>query len=129
MIQSGKAVKGARVLLLGLTFKENVPDIRNSKVIDIVHELAEYGVEVLIHDPVADPHETRREYGVELISLDGLAPVDAIIWAVAHDEFTDLTPQRLKELCGNNGQGAVIDVKGRLERANIEGVGLKYWVL
>jgi len=130
LIRGDKAVKGARVLLLGLTFKENVPDIRNSKVIDIVNELAEYGVQVLVHDPVVDPADAQREYGLELVDLDSLTPVDSVIWAVAHDTFKSLTPQRLKQLCANgNGQGAVIDVKGVLERDQVEAVGLRYWAL
>ncbi len=130
LIRGDKAVKGARVLLLGLTFKENVPDIRNSKVIDIVRELEEYGVQVLVHDPVVDAADARREYGLDLVTLEGLAPVDGVVWAVAHRIFQAITPERLQTLCGNgSGQGAVIDVKGVLERDAVEAVGLRYWAL
>ncbi len=130
LIQADKAVKGARVLVLGLTFKENVPDIRNSKVIDIVRELEEYGVTVLVHDPVADPAEARREYGVELCDLATVGTVDAVVWAVAHDPFRTLTPERLKKLCANgNGAGVVIDVKSVLDRAAVTAAGLGYWCL
>jgi len=130
LIRSDKAVKGSRVLLLGLTFKENVSDIRNSKVVDIVHELHEYGVDVLVHDPVADSVDAQREYGFDLVDLNGLAPVDGVIWAVAHEAFNEITPKRLKQLCENgNGTGVVIDVKGVLQREQVEAQGLRYWSL
>jgi UDP-N-acetyl-D-galactosamine dehydrogenase len=130
LIQADKAVRHARVLVLGLTFKENVPDIRNSKVIDIVRELEEYGIEVLVHDPIADPAEARHEYGVELVTLTAAGTVDAVVWAVAHDRFRELTPARLKELCANgNGPGVIIDVKNVLDPALIAAEQLLYWSL
>ena len=130
LIVADKAVKGARVLILGLTFKENCPDIRNTKVVGIISELREYGVEVLVHDPMADSADARREYGFDLIDLGGLASVDAVIWAVAHSAFDTITPQVLKELCDNgNGCGVVMDVKGVLTRDEVEKVGLGYWSL
>jgi len=130
LIVADKAVKGARVLVLGLTFKENCPDVRNTKVVDIVSELEEYGVEVLVHDPLADAAATMREYGLDLVDLDRLAVVDGVVWAVAHDAFAGITPKRLKELCGNgNGSGVVIDVKGLLEKDDVEELGLGYWSL
>ncbi len=130
LIVADKAVKGARILLLGLTFKENCPDIRNTKVVDIVSELKEYGIEVLVHDPMADSADVQHEYGFGLVDLDGLAPVDGVIWAVAHNAFAEITPQQLKDLCRNgNGAGVVMDVKGVLTRAAVEKVGLGYWSL
>ncbi|PNU18676.1 nucleotide sugar dehydrogenase [Geothermobacter hydrogeniphilus] len=130
LIRADKTVKGARVLVLGLTFKENCPDIRNTKVVDIIAELKEYGVEVLVHDPMADPTEARSGYGLELVGLDGLAPVDGVVWAVAHDAFADISPKQLKDLCGNgNGSGVVVDVKGLLRRDDVESTGLRYWSL
>jgi UDP-N-acetyl-D-galactosamine dehydrogenase len=130
LIRVGKAVKGARVLVLGLTFKENVPDIRNSKVVDILRELREYEVETLVHDPVASGEEARHEYGVELVDLEAAGKVDAVIWAVAHDQFRGIGSARLQELCDNgNGCGVVIDVKTVLDRAEVEGAGLAYWSL
>jgi UDP-N-acetyl-D-galactosamine dehydrogenase len=130
LIQSDKAVKGARVLVLGLTFKENVPDIRNTKVVDILAELGEYGVETLVHDPVALAEEARHEYGINLVSLEEAGAVDAIIWAVAHDQFSGISVERLKATCCNgNGCGVVIDVKAMLDRAAVEGQGLTYWCL
>jgi UDP-N-acetyl-D-galactosamine dehydrogenase len=130
LIRAGKAVKGARVLVLGLTFKENVPDIRNSKVVDVVRELEDYGIEVLVHDPLADPAETRHEYNLELIALDAVGPVDAVILAVAHDQFTALDVACLQQFCCNGGGcGVIIDVKGLLDRDEVERAGLRYWSL
>jgi UDP-N-acetyl-D-galactosamine dehydrogenase len=130
LIVADKAVKGARVLVLGLTFKENCPDIRNTKVVDIISELKEYGVEVLVHDPMADSTEVQHEYGFGLVALDGLAPVDGVIWAVAHTAFASITPEGLKLLCRNgNESGVVMDVKGVLQREDVIKAGLGYWSL
>jgi UDP-N-acetyl-D-galactosamine dehydrogenase len=130
LIQAGKAVRDARVLVLGLTFKENVPDIRNSKVVDILAELREYGVETLVCDPVAHPDEAMHEYGVTLSPLDKVGTVDAVILAVAHSAFRTLTPQQLYDLSAHgNGSGVVIDVKTFFDRKAIEAVGLTYWSL
>jgi UDP-N-acetyl-D-galactosamine dehydrogenase len=130
LIRAGKAVRGARILVLGLTFKENVPDIRNSKVVDILAELAEYGVTTLVHDPHADAEETRHEYGLTLTALEEVGTVDGVILAVAHRDFADFGPERLRSLCGN-GQtpGIVIDVKSLLSRGAVEAAGLRYWSL
>ncbi|WP_432820936.1 nucleotide sugar dehydrogenase [Trichloromonas sp.] len=130
LIHADKAVKGSRVLILGLTFKENVPDIRNSKVIDIVRELREYGIETLVHDPVASAEEARAEYGVELCSLEHIGAVDALVLAVAHKAYEELSVEQLKKLCSNgNGQGVVIDVKSIRSRQEIENAELVYWSL
>jgi UDP-N-acetyl-D-galactosamine dehydrogenase len=130
LIQADKAVKGARVLILGLTFKEDVPDIRNTKVVDIINELREYGVEVQVHDPIADPEESWREYGVELTPLDNIGHFDAVVLAVAHQVFKSLDSAKIKKLaCNGNGCGVVIDVKSMLDRFDIEGQGMVYWGL
>ena len=130
MIQAGKVVKGARVLILGLTFKENVPDIRNTKVVDIVRELADYGTEVLIHDPLADAAQTRHEYGLELTALEDVKAVDAVIYAVNHQQFSALTPAAIKNLSSNgNGQGVLIDVKSAFQPDEVKQTGLRYWSL
>ena len=130
LIRADCRVKGARVGIFGLTFKENVPDIRNSKVVDILIELQEYGVEPLVHDPVALPQEAMRAYGVQLVGLESAGRVDAIILAVAHKQFSDLTAASLKGLFReNNGSGVVLDVKAVLNRQEFEGLGLKYWCL
>ncbi len=130
MIKSGKVIKGSRVLVLGLTFKEDVPDIRNTKVVDIVAELKDYGIEVLIHDPLANPAEARHEYGVELFELSAVGQVDAVIYAVSHKEFTGMSAQTFAGYCINgHGKGVVVDVKSVLNRDEIEKAGMTYWSL
>jgi len=130
MIKSGKVIKNSRVLVLGLTFKEDVPDIRNTKVVDIVHELQDYGVEVLVHDPLANPTEVRHEYALELADLSAVGKVDAVIYAVSHKAFAEMKADRLAALCVNgNGNGVVVDVKSVFKRDEIEAAGLVYWSL
>jgi UDP-N-acetyl-D-galactosamine dehydrogenase len=130
MIRAGKAIQGSRVLVLGLTFKENVPDIRNSKVVDIVAGLSEYGVEVCVADPLADPAEAMHEYGITLSSIESSGPVDAVVLAVAHEAYARITPETLAGLMKKgNGKGVVIDVKGFLDRRLVEEAGLRYWRL
>jgi UDP-N-acetyl-D-glucosamine/UDP-N-acetyl-D-galactosamine dehydrogenase len=117
----------ATVTVLGLTFKEDVPDIRNSKVADIVGELKSFGVKVQVHDPMALPEEAAREYGIDLVAADALRPADAVILAVAHDVFVrngwPLVTGLLKK-----GTGVVLDVKGRLDRAE-RPAGIELWRL
>ena len=130
MIKAGKVIKGSKVLILGLTFKEDVPDIRNTKVVDIVAELKDYGVEVLIYDPFANPDETRHEYGLELTELANVGKVDAVVYAVSHKEFADMTTQTFVDFCSNgSGNGVVVDVKNALNRTDVEAAGLRYWSL
>lgn len=127
IIKGGGQVKHARVNLLGLTFKENCADIRNTKVVDIIHELESYGVEVFLHDPVADPDEAKHEYGVTLTSWEELPRADAIILAVAHNEYTQVD---LKKLLAKVIQGgAFIDVKAKFDRSALEADGLSVWRL
>jgi UDP-N-acetyl-D-glucosamine/UDP-N-acetyl-D-galactosamine dehydrogenase len=130
LIQADKMVKGARVLVLGLTFKEDVPDIRNTKIVDILAELDEYGVISLVHDPHAEPEETRCEYGLELVDLASDVVYDAVVLAVNHKEFAGLDAARLKILTDNGtGRGVVIDVKALLDRQAVEAAGMVYWSL
>ncbi len=132
MIAGNKTVKGARVLMLGMTFKENVTDIRNTRVIDIVRELEEYGIEVIVTDPLAHPEEVKHEYGIELKKYEGGIKVDAVIIAVAHDEFKKkVTPSVLKgHLSRGSGKGVIIDVKGLFRPNTFENSpGLLYWRL
>ncbi len=118
------------MLVLGLTFKENVPDIRNTKVVDIIAELQDFQVEVLVHDPVAEVAEARKEYGIELQSLEEIGPVDGVVLAVAHNEFVGMSGDQFKQLCSNgNKQGVVIDVKAVLKKEDISASGLSYWAL
>lgn len=129
-IQADMPVRGAKILILGLTFKENVPDIRNTKVVDIVRELQEFGAEVLICDPLADPAEVLHEYGLRLTALKDVGPVDGVVLAVAHAVFRDVTPAMLKELCSRStGKGVLIDVKSAFSKEQVEGMGLEYWCL
>ncbi|NLI78236.1 MAG: nucleotide sugar dehydrogenase [Candidatus Riflebacteria bacterium] len=132
MIRSGKTIKGAQVLVLGLTFKENVPDLRNTRVIDIIAELREYGIGVWVHDPVADPREAVEEYGLELHStLTGIPPVDAVVLAVPHAAFRALTPARLARRCrrGPRQPPVLIDVKWLFDPEAARRAGFRYWRL
>jgi len=102
-------IKDARILVLGITFKENCPDIRNSKVADVVRELGKYGAEVEVHDPWASPAETLHEYGLRLVGHPGEACYDAVVAAVAHDEFKALGIGGVRRLC--KPQHVVYDIK------------------
>ncbi|MEP6996255.1 MAG: nucleotide sugar dehydrogenase [Betaproteobacteria bacterium] len=127
LIQSGSAVKGADINVLGLTFKENCPDIRNSRVIDVVQELASYGANVHVHDPVADPDEARREYGIDLKPWDALPRARAIVAAVAHSDFkrrpTDDYMTKLEK------GGLYVDVKCQADAAQFRARGVNVWRL
>jgi UDP-N-acetyl-D-galactosamine dehydrogenase len=105
----------ATVTILGMTFKENVPDTRNSKVADIVNELRSFGLPAQVHDPLADPREVKREYGIELMPIDALQPADAVIFAVAHESLVRGGWQLVTRLL-KNGCGIVLDVKWQLDR-------------
>ncbi len=127
MIECGSYVKGARVNILGLTFKENCADLRNSKVIDIINELSSYGVEVFAHDPYANPEEALSEYGVDLLSWNDLPRADAIVAAVSHDQFTDLSVEDFQQKLIKGG--CLIDVKSNFNAAELEQAGIKVWRL
>ncbi len=127
LIHDGKPVKDCVVTVLGLTFKENVPDLRNTRVIDIVRALREYAVNVQVHDPLVSVAEARREYGLALTPREKLKPADAVILAVAHKEFIDQGWPLITSLLQNR-RGAVVDVKGRLPRAQ-QPAGVQLWRL
>lgn len=130
LIKVGKAVKGARVLILGLTFKENVADIRNTKVIDIIKELSEYLVETYIYDPHANADEVRHEYGFEILpNLENMPPVDAVIFAVPHEELKALNLEKLASFCEKSSTPILIDIKGAFEPNAASDKGIKYWRL
>ena len=126
MASKGKAIQGARVGVLGLTFKENVPDIRNSRVPDIVRELSDFGLRVLSHDPLADPEEVREELGVHMTPLEELVDLDAAILTVPHraylQEGTASLLARLKP------DASFVDVKSAVARASVPD-GITYWSL
>lgn len=128
LIASDKPVKNAKVAILGFTFKENCPDTRNTKVIDIVKELKEYGITPLIADPQADKEEAKRLYGVEFVSFEDVKNMDAVVLAVAHDEFKNLTMDELDGLFGS-GKKVLLDLKGLLNRKEYENAGYCYWRL
>ena len=114
IIKSGRSVANANVGILGFTFKENCLDIRNTRVVDIINELREYNIEVLVHDPHADNEEVKNEYGIELVPLDQFKHLSALIIAVGHDEFKDLSQDLLTEFL--DGYQLVIDVKKILDQ-------------
>jgi UDP-N-acetyl-D-glucosamine/UDP-N-acetyl-D-galactosamine dehydrogenase len=127
MIAAGSSIRGAKVNVLGLTFKENCGDLRNSKVIDIIWELQSYGVEVFVTDPNADPEEAMHEYGVRLMSYDDLPRADAIVAAVAHSEYQVMSVEDLG--CKLVRGGVFIDVKAAFDPAAITGAGCRLWRL
>ena len=128
LIHTGKPVKGARVLVMGLTFKENIPDIRNTRVVDIISELRDFGCEVHVYDPHADHREVHEEYGLTLLANPSeYAPYDGVVVAVKHRQFQELGIEGLKKLAG--GPAVIADVKGMYEPQDIQGDGLTYWRL
>ena len=128
LICADKSVKGARVAILGFTFKENCPDTRNTKVIDIVNELREYGIEPVICDPEADSAEAKRLYGIEFKDISSVKDADAVILAVAHDEFKKFTIDDIGAFFGE-GRKVLLDIKGLLDRKEYENAGYIYWRL
>lgn len=127
MVKTGRMQPGATVLVMGMTFKENCADIRNSKVIDIIHELEEYGLNVAVWDPVAEPHEAEEEYGVKLVDLAAVKKADAVIAAVAHADVKGVDLARLSVLTGK--AAPFIDVKSAFSRDTLEQAGFTVWRL
>ena len=131
MILAGKTVKNSKVVILGLTFKENCPDTRNSKVEDIIKRLNEFGVEPVVVDPWASEHDAMEEYGVTLTALDEVNSADCVILAVAHNEFKELGIDGIDKLFKSvdNSEKVLIDVKGILDKKMVESKNYKYWRL
>ena len=127
MIAAGGYVKGARVNILGLTFKENCADLRNSKVVDVIEELKSYGVEVFVHDPAVGEEEALRECGVRLQTWEALPRADALIAAVAHRPFLELSAEDLQRKLVKGG--CFIDVKACFDRKRLEAAGMRVWRL
>ncbi|KAB2953761.1 nucleotide sugar dehydrogenase [Heliorestis acidaminivorans] len=128
LINAEKQVKGARVLILGLTFKENVRDIRNTKVIDIYEELQEYGINAFVFDPLVDHEEAKEEYNIELLTdIEKEKSYDAVIIAVKHKEFQEKGLAWLRK--ASNGSPVLIDVKGLYNKETAEEAGFSYWRL
>lgn len=126
LAQANLRVKGARVGILGLTFKENVPDVRNSRVPDIVAELRQFGIESLVHDPLADIHEAQHEYGIQLVDWQDMSNLDAVVLAVSHQAYLDLPRDRLLA-CVRSG-GVLMDIKSILDPAIVP-PNITYWSL
>jgi UDP-N-acetyl-D-galactosamine dehydrogenase len=127
MIKAGRNVLGSTVTVLGLTFKADVSDLRNSKVVDIVRELEDYGVEVQVHDELAEPAEAERGYGIGLKPWRELKPAAAVVVAVAHRAYRNLSPQRLADLF--DGEPVLIDVKGIFDANRLREAGGRVWRL
>ncbi len=131
MIAVGQAPKKSKVVILGLTFKENCPDTRNSKVDDIIKRLAEYGITPIVVDPWASDRDAMHEYGVTLTKLEDVKDADCVIVAVAHNEFKALSLDDIKKLFKNTAdtEKVLIDVKGLYKVAELKESGMKYWRL
>ncbi len=128
LISADKTVKNAKVAILGFTFKENCPDTRNTKIIDIVNELGEYGITPIIADPQADADEAERLYGIKFVDIADIKDADAVVLAVAHDSFKELGMDNIDKLYGE-GEKIMIDIKGLLDRKAYENAGYSYWRL
>ena len=136
LIKANKQVKGAKVAILGMTFKEDCPDVRNSKVIDIINELKEYGINVFVADPIADENEVKREYGVELTKFENIKNMDAVIVAVGHKEYMELNLESIKklyeekpELLNSEDKLVLVDVKGIFDKKEAQLKNYLYWRL
>lgn len=127
MIQAGHGINGADVIVMGLTFKENCPDLRNSRVIDIIDELKSYNCQVHITDPMADPEEANHEYGVELKTWDQLPKAQAVIIAVAHEQYHSLAVSDFSRIMDK--KAVLIDVKSKLDRETFASAGMDLWRL
>ncbi|MBE7366273.1 nucleotide sugar dehydrogenase [Ramlibacter pallidus] len=128
MLVNGIDVARSRVGVLGFTFKENCPDVRNSKVVDIVKELQSYGIDVVVADPHADPHEVEEEYGLKLGRIDADHAVDSLVVAVSHREYKSLTPAKLRAMVRGE-KPVLVDVKSIYDRAELEAADFTVWRL
>ncbi|WP_214846264.1 nucleotide sugar dehydrogenase [Exiguobacterium sp. S90] len=129
LIQQDVPVKEAKVGILGFTFKENCPDTRNTKVIDIVTELNEYGINPLIADPVADQKEAEHEYGIRFVEMDNFKDLDAIIVAVSHQEFKMLNLTQIEKMFSDKGKGILIDIKATISKEVVSKLNSTFWSL
>lgn len=129
LIQADVPVKNAKVAILGFTFKENCPDTRNTKIIDIYNELKEYGITAVIADPAADAQEAKWLYGIEFADMDEIRDKDAVILAVAHEEFRSMDVSRMDAFYKAGGKKVLLDLKGVLNRRGFEAAGYQYWRL
>jgi UDP-N-acetyl-D-galactosamine dehydrogenase len=128
LIGLGKQINSVKIAVLGLTFKENVPDLRNTKVIDIIDELKDYGVDVLVNDPLADPDKARAYYGLQLRDIDEIADVDAVVVSVIHGAYKTLGLERIAGMCKGE-KPLIIDVKSAFDPREAKKLGIGYWRL
>lgn len=128
LIKADKQIKGSKVAVFGITFKENCPDVRNTKVVDVINELFEYGIEAKVVDPQADREDLWEEYRLTLCSIEDLDGMDALIFAVPHNEFKELNLLQLKKLYAND-KHPLIDIKGMFDGKEAEKEGFLYWRL
>ncbi len=130
LIKADVSIKNAKIAILGFTFKENCPDTRNTKIIDIYNELKEYGITAVIADPAADSDEAKRLYGIEFVDMSEIKDCDAVILAVAHEQFKSLTMDDFDKMFKNSdNKNVLIDIKGILDRKEYENAGYIYWRL
>lgn len=151
MIKANKQINGAKAAIFGVTFKENCPDVRNTKVVDLIKELEEYGVEVKVVDPVADKEDLWNEYRINSSNIEEIRGMDVIIFAVPHEEFKDIKLEKIKNMFGApqcidpavlsevaatselnslvNNECVLIDIKGMFNRKETEKLGFNYWRL
>lgn len=131
LIKADVAIKSAKVAILGFTFKENCPDTRNTKIIDIYNELKEYGITAAVADPTADKAEAKHLYGMEFVDISDIKDCDAVILAVAHEEFKNFTEADFDKMfkAGDNSKKVLADIKGLLDRTQYENAGYIYWRL
>jgi len=127
LIMQGRPIKDATVLVMGLTFKENCPDLRNSRVIDVIDELRNYGINVLVWDPVAEPAEAKHEYGIDLVDINTIDHIEAVVAAVSHDEIVNYDLNKLVIKTGKNAP--FMDVKSAFARQALVDAGFDLWRL
>lgn len=129
MIQAKQEFEGARIGVFGLTFKENVGDVRNTKVTDIIEELEDYGLEVLVHDPIADSEIVKKEYGITLAEAGDLRELDCVVLAVPHQIFKEKYTLDVIDTLFKNDKKVLIDIRGIYDRKEVENKGIHYWSL
>ncbi len=129
LIRADRPVKGSKVLVMGCTFKENVPDVRNSKVFDIVNELFEYGIDVKVSDPLADTDAVEKEYGIKIECMDSIESVDCIIAAVSHSSYKKIDLESLKTRYSNRNKPVLIDIRAVYNKNEAQRKGFLYWSL
>lgn len=129
MIQAKQELTNAKIGVLGLTFKENVADVRNTKVTDIITELEDYGLDVLVHDPIAEADTVYREYGIELVDEAQLKDLDCLVLAVPHDVFKEKYTLDVIDTLYKNDKKVLVDIRGIFDRQQAEEIGIQYWNL